>query len=136
MSKSVEIVSYDNSVSLGSESYERFIQDGMQTCSYALIRFGKVLTKNDGECIPKEKNSYNKVDERISWPIQATFKKLCCKEITKIEYFFMQEPKIDLMFSVFIFQRDPVSIKYSDILNFFCLLFWKTLMSIFRTGTL
>ena len=136
MSKSVEIASYENSASLGSESYEGFIQDGMQTCSYALIRFGKVLTKNDGECIPKEKNSYNKVDERISWPIQATFKKLCCKEITEIEYFFMQEPKIDLMFSVFIFQRDPVSIKYSDILNFFCLLFWKTLMSIFRTGTL
>lgn len=105
MSKSVEIASYENSASLGSESYEGFIQDGMQTCSYALIRFGKILTKNDGECIPKEKNSYNKVEERISWPIQATFKKLCCKEITEIEYFFMQEPKIDLMFSVFIFQR-------------------------------
>ena len=42
MSKSVEIVSYENSASLGSESDEGFSQDGMQTSSYALLRFRKV----------------------------------------------------------------------------------------------
>lgn len=66
MSKSVKMVSYENSASFGSKSDEGFIQDGMQACFNAPTRFWMVSTENDAEHIRKEVISDDKVGERIS----------------------------------------------------------------------
>ena len=128
MSKSVKIVSYENSASFGSKSDEGFIQDGMQACFYAPIRFWMVSTEMMLSIYEKKWLVMIRWARESVIAIAKTLRllansrhlwKFMLQRNYETQYFFIQEPKKWTWCWAFLFFKgDPLS-KCS-----YCALIW------------